>query len=192
MKMLIAISILAVFLIAGCTNIGSIGTTNIGDIVNSPENYYMKNITIQGEYSQALAGARFLRDEQGYNILMEGDCPGSQRTLEIGGVYKATGTIKRYERCACQERKLCGDSYTINPSDDFTLEVKTEESGWENDIMNYAGLPLVKDCEKNATDYSIQLWGCEEKITIEYRCRPDSTQITYFLECNEPMVRIDS
>ena len=111
MKWLIPILILAIVLIAGCTQqlsnapIGNSVITDFSEIVKNPENYQNKTITIQGRLASTLLDSLSLQDDQGYNILIYGsyfdyhglgpigNCKEENRQYEIGKYYKATGTI---------------------------------------------------------------------------------------------------
>jgi hypothetical protein len=102
MKWLIAILILAIVLIAGCTqtvsNIGAqagVGITSIGDIVKNPENYDNKSVNVQGTFLMT-----YLEDNQGYQLQLE-NCSEPQRDLMIGSTYKAKGIIKLREYGEC-------------------------------------------------------------------------------------------
>jgi len=105
MKFLITPLILAIVLIAGCTQLSSIGAqtgigiTNIGDIVKNPEKYENKTVTITGTTTGGFPIKMKLIDDQGYLIELR-SCEESGRSFEYG-IYKATGIIKFYQTCIC-------------------------------------------------------------------------------------------
>jgi len=102
MKWLIAILLLVTVLIAGCTTLSSIGTTNIGDIQKNPEKYENKTISIVGGTPAAFPMLMRLIDDQGY-FLDLAKCGEGRRTLDYGR-YKATGIINYSVTCNCQYR----------------------------------------------------------------------------------------
>jgi hypothetical protein len=109
MKLFIAILILAIVLIAGCSQISSIQTqqilTDFSNITKNPEIYENKTTTIQGKLKGTLVGSYFLEDSQGYRILIYGseytytysigNCKESNRNYDIESYYKAKGFINK-------------------------------------------------------------------------------------------------
>ncbi len=67
--------------LCGCTDVG-IGLTNIGDITANPEDYYGKEVTIEGSCISYL-----VMDDSGHSMEYKYD-----KTLS--GMYRLTGIIK--------------------------------------------------------------------------------------------------
>jgi hypothetical protein len=225
MKLYVTILILAIVLIAGCTqqisNVGAqagIGTISIGDIVKNSENYYQKTVTVQGMFTEALAGAQFLQDEQGYNLLIEG-CSEPQRTLMLGSTYKATGIINRYEKCICQNRRV--GNITEEEWEEFAsniskpIDYKKNVTAWvgaclflpapEEGWVDYmTGFEIYKKDVSDCSKISVTSTNCTFQIQynsthyiffdlpliVEGRCKPNSIEKTYYLECTEPLVKL--
>jgi len=82
-KHLIVIGMTLVLLtvgLSGCEDIG-IGITNIGDITANPENYYGKEVTIEGTCTIG-----FISDDKGHTMAYKYDS-------YLTGLYRVTGTI---------------------------------------------------------------------------------------------------
>jgi len=87
-KHLIVIGIVALLLVvglSGCTDVG-IGLTNIGDITANPDNYYGKEVTVEGTCS-FIMNYGLIIDDAGHRIYFT-------YHNSINGNYQLTGIIR--------------------------------------------------------------------------------------------------
>ena len=201
----------------GYIRIPQIETTNLADILKNPENYLNKTITISGTYTMNLGGDELLIDNQGYKIKI--DCKEEGRIFILGNKYEATGTLKFFEKCYCQERYVM--NITEEEWEEFVKEIKSTYgisvskeniSSWN---PNYLFLPSKEegwlpvytldkvnksDCTKSSfilRDYHFQIVlnrthaiDTTTEIIKEGRCKPNSIERVYYFKCTEPMRKI--
>jgi hypothetical protein len=189
MKWLIAILILAIALIAGCTqtvsNIGAqagIGVTNIGDIVKNPEIYENKTVEVVG--TLGFGGAYGITDyvikysdEQGYHYELNLNSYKEEHRVisTLGEKYKIKGILRSLDTCICQNR------YVANITEEEWEKMASNASisiDYKKNVKTFSGAPslFLPTTEEGWCDGGYSLFGS---------CIESAQSKTKVLECKD-------
>ncbi|MFZ3077963.1 MAG: hypothetical protein WA139_05885 [Candidatus Aenigmatarchaeota archaeon] len=184
---------------------------NIEDVLNSPESFMGKNITINGKYGFFTNEA--IVDNQGYKINVA--CGQDGRIFKYGSEYKAKGTLMSFDTCECQTRfvyNITEDEWkeflsifpkAVKPNKSFGyLFLPSPDEGWNENtlgfspgrmevsqclnphvVTKYVGYPTIIINETNKIEPKMD-------INNERRCDKNSIKKEYYFKCLEPLTLI--
>jgi len=188
-QILLVWGILAVLAVSGCSQLSSIGATNIQEILSNQSNFVNKEITIKGILNQNFLPLAFerqaigydnpysIQDAQGYSFTIK---PYPEvRELFAGKTYSVKGYVRAVECCVCEKKRDYADGTTYGWEPDFMGMVSTLKSDSRQ---------IVTVCERPPENFGMTVGG---NLIISYRCQPNSKSYFYYLEASEPMTLLN-